>query len=87
MLSGTQRHVCFRSSGGFCLYHWRSNESAPPLHNHRQRGEMVTEERRQLAQLRPSASSSGLPLRRQCKGASVCAGGLDTTGTRINAHL
>lgn len=80
MLSSTQGHVCFRSSGRRRLYHWRSDESEPSLHNHRQCGEVVTEERRQLAQLRPSASSSSLPLCRQFKGASVCAGGMDTTG-------
>lgn len=80
MLSSPQGHVCFRSSGQRRLYHWRSDESEPSLHNHRQCGEVVTEERRQLAQLRPSASSSSLPLCRQFKGASVCAGGMDTTG-------
>lgn len=87
MLNSTQGHVCFRFSGRCHLCHWRSDESAPSLRNHRQRGEVVSEKRQQLAQLRPSAASSSLPLCRHFKGVSVCAGRLDTTGTFIKTIL
>lgn len=81
MLSSTQGHVRSRSAGRRHLRHRWSDERAPSLRHHGQRGEVVAEERRQLAQLRPSASSPRLPLCRQFKGASVRAGRLDSTGT------
>lgn len=85
MLSGAQGHVRFRADRRLPLYDRRSDESAPSLRHHGQRGEMVAEERRQLAQLRPSATSLSLPLCRQPEGAPVCAGGLDAAGT--HTHL
>lgn len=84
MLCSTQGHVCFRAGRRCAVSNRWPDESLQSLHHHRQCGEMVVEERRQLAQLRPSAPTFSLSLCCEPEGASLCAGGLDTTGTQIS---
>lgn len=80
MFCPLQGHVCFRVSRGCSVLDRWSDEGAQSLRDHRQRGAMVTQERRQLAQLRSFTSSFSMPLRRESAGVPLRAGGLDPTG-------
>uniref|UniRef100_A0A3B3U4E7 Kelch repeat and BTB domain containing 12 n=1 Tax=Poecilia latipinna TaxID=48699 RepID=A0A3B3U4E7_9TELE len=81
LLCTLQRHVRFGVGRRCSVPRRRSDESAQSLRHNGQCGQMVAEERRQLAQFLSFTSCFGLPLRCEPEGASLRAGGLDPTGT------